>query len=63
VQRIGPARTSIYSNVVPLVAMSVARVWLGEPITPVKLMGAAAIVGGVVLTRLGRTTVAVPVEE
>lgn len=63
VQRIGPARTSIYSNVVPIVGMLVARVWLGEPITPAKIIGAAAIVGGVVLTRLGRTTDAVPVEE
>jgi drug/metabolite transporter (DMT)-like permease len=63
VQRIGPARTSIYSNVVPLVAMLVARVWLGEPITPAKFAGAAAIVGGVVLTRLRRPAVAVPIEE
>jgi drug/metabolite transporter (DMT)-like permease len=63
VQRLGPARTSIYSNVVPLAAMLVARVWLGEPITEVKLGGAAAIVSGVLLTRLGRPTVAVPIEE
>jgi len=63
VQRIGPARTSIYSNVVPLVAMLVARLWLGEAITPAKLAGAAAIVGGVVLTRLHRPVVAVPIEE
>jgi drug/metabolite transporter (DMT)-like permease len=63
VQRIGPARTSIYSNVVPLVGMLVARVWLGEPITPAKIAGAAAIVGGVVLTRLHRPAVAVPIEE
>jgi drug/metabolite transporter (DMT)-like permease len=63
VQRIGPARTSIYSNVVPLVAMFVARVWLGEPITPAKIAGATAIVGGVVLTRLHRPAAAVPIEE
>jgi drug/metabolite transporter (DMT)-like permease len=63
VQRLGPARTSIYSNVVPLVAMVVARLWLDEPITPVKIAGAAAIVGGVVLTRLHRPAVAVPIEE
>jgi drug/metabolite transporter (DMT)-like permease len=63
VQRIGPARTSIYSNVVPLVGMLVARVWLGEPITPAKVAGATAIVGGVLLTRLYRPAVAVPIEE
>jgi drug/metabolite transporter (DMT)-like permease len=63
VQRLGPARTSIYSNVVPLGAMLVARVWLGEPITAVKIGGAAAIVSGVLLTRVGRTTLSVPAEE
>jgi drug/metabolite transporter (DMT)-like permease len=63
VQRLGPARTAIYSNVVPLAAMLVARVWLGEPITAVKIGGAAAIVTGVLLTRVGRTTLSVPAEE
>ena len=63
VQRLGPARTAIYSNVVPLAAMLVARVWLGEPITAVKLGGAAAIVTGVLFTRVGRTTLSVPAEE
>jgi drug/metabolite transporter (DMT)-like permease len=52
VKAIGPARTSIYSNVVPSVAIAVAAVWLGEPLTPVKLAGAAAVLGGVFLTRL-----------
>ena len=33
VQRIGAARTSVYSNVVPIVAMAVAAIWLGEPIS------------------------------
>jgi drug/metabolite transporter (DMT)-like permease len=63
VQRLGPARTAIYSNVVPIAGMLVARVWLGEPITPAKVAGVAAIVSGVLLTRLGRRTLAVPVEE
>jgi drug/metabolite transporter (DMT)-like permease len=52
VQRVGNSRTSIYSNVVPLVAMSVAAVVLGEPITTRKIAGAAAILAGVALTRL-----------
>ena len=63
VQRIGAARTAIYSNVVPLVAMACAALWLHEPITPAKLTGAAAVVSGVLLTRLGRKTAAVPIEE
>jgi drug/metabolite transporter (DMT)-like permease len=53
VQRIGPARTSLYSNLVPIVAMAVAALWLGEPLTPAKLIGAATVLGGVALTRVG----------
>jgi drug/metabolite transporter (DMT)-like permease len=52
VQRVGNTRTSIYSNVVPLVAMAVAAIVLGEPITARKMAGAVAILGGVALTRL-----------
>jgi drug/metabolite transporter (DMT)-like permease len=54
VQRLGAARTSIYSNGVPIVAMAVAALWLGEPLTWNKLLGAAAVLSGVLLTRLGR---------
>ena len=54
VQRLGAARTSIYSNGVPVVAMAVAALWLGEPLTWNKLLGAAAVLSGVLLTRLGR---------
>ena len=53
VQKIGSARTSIYSNVVPIVAMTVAALWLGEPLTRAKLIGAAAVLTGVFLTRRG----------
>jgi drug/metabolite transporter (DMT)-like permease len=52
VRRLGPARTAIYSNAIPLVAMIVAAVWLGEPITGAKVVGVAAVLGGVVLTRV-----------
>jgi len=52
VQKIGMARTSIYSNLVPISAMSVAALWLGEPLTAQKLAGAALVLGGVALTRL-----------
>ncbi len=55
VQRIGPSRTSIYSNLVPIVAISVAVVWLGEPLTGPKILGAAAVLSGVFLSRLGRS--------
>ncbi len=52
VRRIGSARTAVYSNLLPIVAMATAYLWLHEPIGPVKLMGAAAVLVGVALTRL-----------
>jgi len=52
VRKLGPARTSIYSNAVPLVAMITAAIFLGEPITGSKVIGVAAVLAGVVLTRM-----------
>jgi drug/metabolite transporter (DMT)-like permease len=52
VQKLGPARTSIYSNAVPLTAMITAAIFLDEPITGIKLLGVAAVLGGVILTRI-----------
>lgn len=52
VQKIGMARTSVYSNLVPVSAMTVATLWLGEPLTGQKLLGAALVLGGVALTRV-----------
>ena len=52
VQRVGSSHTSIFSNVVPLVAVVVAALTLGEPITVRTIAGAAAILSGVALTRL-----------
>ena len=56
VQRIGSARTSIYSNMVPVVAMVVAAVWLLEPISTMQIGGAVSIFAGVALTKVGRRT-------
>jgi drug/metabolite transporter (DMT)-like permease len=63
VQRLGPTRTSTYSNLVPVVGMIVAALWLREAITPMKLAGAAAVIGGIFLTRLGRRAMTIPPEE
>ena len=52
VQRIGNSRTSLYSNVVPLVAMVVAAMTIGEPLTPRKIGGAVAVLIGLALTRV-----------
>lgn len=63
VQRIGNARTSMYSSLVPIVAMAVAIFWLREPASTSKLLGAGAVLVGVALTRMGRVTRTVDYEE
>jgi drug/metabolite transporter (DMT)-like permease len=52
IQRFGNTRTSIYSNMVPVVGMTVGWFWLGEAIGPLALVGAGAILAGVVLTKV-----------
>ena len=52
VQRLGATRTSAYSNLTPIAAIVVGWLWLGEPMTSAQVVGAAAILGGVFLTRL-----------
>ena len=52
VREIGSARTSVYSNLVPIFAMLTAVVFVGEPISPRKVFGAAAVLAGVALTRV-----------
>ncbi len=52
VQQIGSARTSVYSNLVPIVAMITAVVFIGESLTTTKILGAAAVLLGVALTRV-----------
>jgi drug/metabolite transporter (DMT)-like permease len=51
VQRLGAPRTSIYANMVPIAALVVAGLWLGEPVGWLKLTGAGLVIGGVALTR------------
>lgn len=63
VQTLGGGHTSMYSNIVPMVAMTMAAIVLGEPLTTTKLVGAAAILSGVALTRLERAVVATPTES
>ena len=41
VQRLGSARTSVYSNLVPVTALITAAIWLAEPVPAAKLLGAA----------------------
>jgi drug/metabolite transporter (DMT)-like permease len=60
VRQIGSARTSVYSNLIPIVAMATAVIFLGEPVLLRNVIGAAAVLGGVALTRA--TVRAQPVE-
>jgi drug/metabolite transporter (DMT)-like permease len=53
VRQIGSARTSVYSNLIPIVAMATAAIYLGEPLSVSKVVGAAAVLVGVALTRVG----------
>lgn len=52
VQRLGSARTSVYSNLVPVAALVTAALWLGESIGGIKLAGAVLVIGGLLVTRV-----------
>ena len=51
VKILGPTRTAMYSNLQPAVALIAAWPMLGEVPTPLQIMGAVAIMAGVLLTR------------
>ncbi|MFI5239784.1 MAG: DMT family transporter [Gemmatimonadales bacterium] len=48
---LGPTRTSVYGNLQPIVAILTGWIALGEVPTIWQLVGAAAIIGGLLLTR------------
>ena len=60
VRAIGSARTSVYSNLLPIVAMLAAYFWLHEPLGTAKVVGAAAVLAGVALTRMGQARLQIP---
>jgi len=51
VQRLGSARTSLYYYLVPVVAVLVARVFLGETMEPLQVIGAIGVLLGVAMGR------------
>jgi len=53
VRAVGNARTAIYGNLVPVVAMIAAAITLGERIMALQVAGAAVIFGGIYLARSG----------
>ena len=51
VSRIGPTQTAIYSNLMPVAALVIAHLWIGEPIGTLQVIGAATIFLGIFLVR------------
>jgi drug/metabolite transporter (DMT)-like permease len=51
VSKIGSARTALYSNLSPPVALLTAWLWLSETLTPWQWLGGLLALGGVVLAR------------
>ena len=51
VMEIGSTRTAIYVNLIPVVAALTAWVWLDERLGPRQMLGGAAVIAGILLTR------------
>jgi drug/metabolite transporter (DMT)-like permease len=56
VQRVGNARTAVYSNLTPVVAILFAWLALGDALTLLQLLGGAIVLAGLVVTRKGRAS-------
>ena len=52
-EHIGGPRTAAFSNLVPVVALIAAAVWLGEDPGLTQIVGAIIIIGGVWIARVG----------
>ncbi|MGD2217313.1 MAG: EamA family transporter, partial [Gemmatimonadales bacterium] len=53
IRQIGNTRTAVYANFIPVVALVIAWLMLAETPTWLQLLGAAGVVGGTILVRLG----------
>lgn len=51
---LGPSRTAIFNNLVPVSGLALGSLLLGETVTGVHLAGAALVVGGIVLMVRGK---------
>ena len=54
VRHLGSSRTAVYSNTIPIIALLIAWLTLGETPGWLQLLGAGAILGGVFLARGSR---------
>ena len=57
VKRLGGARTAIYNNLTPVIATLGAALFLDEPLTPTKILGAGIIFIGLYLARTSKIIV------
>lgn len=55
VEVLGNNRTAVYSNLVPVAALITAWIWLGERPAPLQMGGAAVILVGLTIARLGQS--------
>ena len=55
VQRLGNSRTAVYANLVPVVALITAWIWLGEVPSGPQVAGAAVILAGLSLARFAQS--------
>ena len=60
VKAIGAAHTSVYANLVPVIALLLGATLLGEPVTGIQLLGGGFILGGLYVVRRQRTRRALP---
>ena len=60
VEKLGNSRTAVYSNLVPVAALFTAWLWLGETPTGLQLLGAAVILAGLTVARLGQSPLQSP---
>ncbi len=51
VQKVGPGRTAVYQNLIPVIATAVSCLWLGETIGGAQIVGAGMVFLGIYLTR------------
>ena len=51
IRRVGPSHTAVYANMVPVVALLIGIVWLGETISGAEVAGAILILLGLYLVR------------
>lgn len=52
VSKVGSVQTAIFSNLVPILAVTIAAIYLGEILTVKQVVGGLCIISGVTLTRL-----------